>query len=234
MHPRLAFWGLVLLSLVGSHVSEAETLPKLILSLGRDGYLPEAAVEAATGAEVRRELGEFQLTEFSLVILSNIGFGSLPPQVQDGLVEFVNKGGALLITGGTHSFGSGGYNPIAPLLPFTIRAANDWTFKAFRAPVPLQAGHPAIAGVTFPPIGGFNDMNPKPGAVEILQYAGGGRAGFLAPLIAEQQVGSGLVMGIAFDPNELTSWPDRHRFIVGVVQYLMKNSKLGPPHPPKR
>ncbi|MBI3990100.1 MAG: hypothetical protein HY347_10855 [candidate division NC10 bacterium] len=233
MRRRSALFGLALLFLVGSSVSEAGTLPKLILSLGRDGYLPQAAVEDGTGAEVRREMGEFQLTDFSLVILSNLSFGSLPLEIRDGLGEFVNKGGTLLITGGTQSFGSGGYQAIASLLPFTIRAANDWAFKSFRAPVPLQAGHRSIAGITFPPIGGFNDMNPKPGAVEILQYAGGGRAGFPAPLIAERRVGSGLVLGVAFDPNELASWSDRHRFAVTVVQHLMENSKLGPPKPPR-
>lgn len=234
MKHRSAFLGLFLLLFIKSaSVSWAESLPKLILSLGRDGYLPEAAVEAATGAEVRRELGEVTLLDVSVLILSNISFSSLPPQVQDGLLEFVEKGGSLLLTGGVQAFGSGGYEAVAQLLPFTIRAPNDWAFKSFRTPVPLQPNHPILAGVIFPPIGAFNDLNPKPRALEIVQYAGGGRGGFPAPLIAEQHYGSGLVLGVAFDPNELAGWRDRDLFTVNAITYLMQNSSLGPPKPKK-
>lgn len=246
MRGRSLLAALVLLILTVGFTPEAPALSKLILSLGRDGYLSKEAIEATTGAEVRREPGEFELTDFSMIILSNTSFGSLPLEFQQGLTEFVQKGGALLITGGPQSFGSGGYEAIAPLLPMGIRAPNDWVFKPFRAVIPLKPDHPILAGITLPMIGSFNDLNPKTGATEIAQYAGGGGgalgigeeriggAGFPAPLIAEQRIGAGLVVAVAFDPNELGFWRDRDAFVVNAVKYLLENSRLGPPRPKRQ
>src|ERR1700675_5132557 len=57
----------------------AETGP-MILSLGDDSYLTWSEVESRTGAVVKRELGESPLTDFSVLILSNISYASLPEE----------------------------------------------------------------------------------------------------------------------------------------------------------
>jgi hypothetical protein len=173
-------------------------------------------------------------------VLANTPFSSLPPSTQEDLVNFVGGGGALLITGGAQSFGSGGYKAVAPIIPFEIRSDNDWRFITFRPPVPLQSGHPILAGVTFITVGTINDMNPRPNAVEILQSAGGGggagrtgpsRAGggggggFLYPLVAEVGVGAGRVIGIAFDLNDFAGMRDRDLFVQNTLTYLLATSR---------
>lgn len=212
-----------------SHVA-AQTAPpsaRMILSLGNTGFLNATDIQAATGAEVKPDLEKFQLKDFAVIVLANVAFPSLPGPVQQGLVEYVNQGGAVLITGGSQSFGSGGYEAIASILPFLLRSGNDWRATAFRLPVPLQPGHPVLAGVNFIPIGTVNDMNPRGGAMEILQSAGGGVAGPRYPLIAEAAVGAGRALGIAFDLNEFSGMRDRDLFVRNIISYLLAASRAG-------
>lgn len=233
---RLALAGAILLFSTGSAL--AQTPQKVILSLGNDTYLPRQEIEAATGAKMVRELKELELKEVSVLLLSNIAFTALPQPVQTGLVDFVTAGGGLLITGGPQSFGSGGYQAVGPIIPFNIRSSNDWMSVPFKPGLVIQSGNPVIAGVTFPTFGTFNDLNPRPGASEVLQYAGGGLAEggarYPSPLIAELRSGGGLVVGVAFDPNQMGNWPDASRFGLNVVRYLFDNSRLGPPKPKKK
>jgi hypothetical protein len=91
--------------------------------------------------------------------------------------------------------------------------------------------------VTFITVGNVNDMNPRPGALEILQSAGGGGAGLRAgggvtggggyryPLIAEVGVGSGVVIGIAFDLNDFAGMRDRDLFVQNTLTYLLAASR---------
>lgn len=215
---------------------------RMILALGSTGFLDPRSIQAATGAEVQRDLGKFQLKDFSVIVLANIAFSALPDPVQQGLVEYVSAGGAVLITGGSQSFGSGGYQAVAPIIPFQIRSAGDWRFTPFRPPVPIQPGHPILAGVTFITVGNLNDMNPRADATEILQAAGGGSAAaraqgtggagggsYLYPLIAELSVGAGRVIGIALDLNEFAGMPDRDLFVKNTIGYLLNASRIGPP-----
>jgi hypothetical protein len=213
----------------------------MILALGSTGFLDPRSIQAAAGAEVKATLDTFKLNDFSVVVLANIAFSALPDPVQQGLVQYVSAGGALLITGGSQSFGSGGYQAVAPIIPFQIRSAGDWRFTPFRSPVPIQPGHPILAGVTFITVGNLNDMNPRADATEILQAAGGGSAAGRAqgsvggggsypyPLIAELAVGAGRVIGIAFDLNEFTRMPDRELFVKNTIGYLLNASRIGPP-----
>ncbi len=207
-----------------------------ILALGNTGFLNPASAHQATGAELSQDPNT-PLKDVALVILANIPFPSLPQPIQDGLVQHVEGGGALLITGGPQSFGSGGYKAVASLIPFQIRSDNDWRFISFRPPVPLQPGHPILAGVTFITVGTVNDMNPRPDATEILQSAGGGRAtvgtggsgggSYLYPLIAEVRVGAGRVIGVAFDLNEFAGMRDRDLFVQNTLTYLFAASRAG-------
>ncbi|MCI0483664.1 MAG: hypothetical protein L0Y78_03670 [candidate division NC10 bacterium] len=221
------------------HPAAAEAA-KLILALGDDSYIPSDVVQ---GAEVKKELGEYELVEFAVVILSNVSYGGLPSAVQRGLSEYLGRGGSLLITGGPNAYGSGGYQAIADVLPFEVRAEQDWTARPFKPVIPLQPGHPILEGVTFRTVGNFNDLNPKPGAVEIAQYAGGGLGRgvgggpggliggtFQSPMIAEQRVGQGTVLGVAFDLGQevRSGWPDGTRFVRNLLNYLAALSPLEP------
>lgn len=220
----------------------AAAASKLVLALGDASYLSPGDVQAWTGADVELALGEYELNEFAVVILSNISYDAIPEPVQQGLNGFLGSGGSLLITGGPSSYGSGGYQAIADLIPFQIRAPQDWVAHPFKAVIPLEPGNPILQGVTFQTIGSFNDLNPKPGAVEIAKYAGGrvvggGAAGGLgagavyqSPLIAEQTVASGTVVGIAFDLGQEVGggWPDGNLFVQNLLTYLVARSPLEP------
>lgn len=209
----------------------------MILALGSTGWLNASDVQAATGAVVRQDLGQFQLKDFAVIVLANVAFGRLPGPVQQGLVEYVTNGGAVLITGGSQSFGSGGYQAVASIIPFQIRTTSDWRPIPFRSPVPIQPGHPIMAGVTFLTVGAVNDMNPRPDASEILQTAGGGSAAgrtagtgggsFPYPLIAEVGVGAGRLIGIASDLNDFAGMRDRDLFVRNTMGYLLRASRMG-------
>ncbi len=220
-----------------SSVAPAQS-SRMILALGNTGFLDPANIQAATGAVVKTELGQSQLKDFAVLVLANVPLAGLPGPVQQSLVQYVNDGGAVLITGGAGSFGNGGYQAVASILPFEIRFPDDWRSTPFRSPVPLQPGHPILAGVTFIPVGGLNDMNPRPDAMEILQAAGGGSAArralgggggsFPYPLIAELAAGAGHVIGIALDLNEFAAMPDRDLFVRNTIAYLLAASRMGP------
>jgi hypothetical protein len=150
--------------------------PRMILALGNTGFLNPADIQAATGAEVKQDMEKFELKHFAVIVLANVAYTSLPAPVQQGLVGYVAEGGAALITGGAQSFGSGGYQAVASIIPFQIRSDGDWRGTPFRPPVPFRPGHPILAGVNFITVGNLNDMNPRADATEILQAAGGGSA----------------------------------------------------------
>lgn len=236
MRKRFVLVAGLLVAIGWASIAPAGQSSRAILVLGDAAFINDASVQQATGAVISRDAG-MPLADVAVLVLANTPFSSLPPPIQDGLVNFVGGGGTLLITGGAQSFGSGGYKTVAPLIPFEIRSDSDWRFITFRSPVPLQPGHPILAGVTFITIGTVNDMNPRPGATEILQSpggggvglrAGGGRAGggsFLFPLIAEVAVGGGRVIGLAFDLNDLAGMRDRDLFVQNTLTYLLANSR---------
>ena len=236
MRIRLAIVAGLILTIGVASIAQAGQPSRTILVLGSAGFINDATAQQATGAAISRDAG-MPLKDVAALVLANTPFASLPPSIQDELVNFVGGGGTLLITGGAQSFGSGGYKAVAPIIPFEIRSDSDWRFITFRHPVPLQPGHPILAGVTFITIGTVNDMNPRPGALEILQSAGGGGVGlrsgtgrtgggsYLYPLIAEVGVGSGLVVGIAFDLNDFAGMRDRDLFVQNTLTYLLAASR---------
>jgi len=199
----------------------------MILALGSTSWLNASDIQAATGAVVKQDLGQLQLKDFAVIVLANIAFASLPPPIQQGLVQYVNDGGAVLITGGSQSFGSGGYQAVASIIPFKIRFPNDWSFAPFRSPVPLQPGHPILAGVNFSSVGALNNMDPRPDVVEILQKGVGGVARSINPLIAEVAASAGRVIGIAFDLNDLGGMRDLDLLVRNTIGYLLRASRMG-------
>ena len=238
MRIRLAGVIGLLLAIGWASIAQSGQPSRAILVLGNAAFVNDASVQQATGAAVSRDPG-MPLQDVAVLVLANTPFSSLPQPIRDGLVDYVGGGGAVLITGGAQSFGSGGYKAVAPIVPFEIRSDNDWRFIAFRPPIPLQPGHPIISGVTFITIGTVNDMNPRPNALEILQSAGGGSAGlragggvtgggsYLYPLIAEVAAGAGRVVGVAFDLNDLAGMRDRDLFVQNTLTYLLAASRVG-------
>ncbi len=160
------------------------------------------------------------------MVLADVAYSKLPPRVQDALETYVNTGGALLITGGPHSWGAGGYQAMASILPFKILGNQDWGAVPFREPVPIQPGHPILAGVEFIPIGTVNRVEVAPGATEILRLAGGPH-NYPLTLIAEKRSGAGAVLGLTFDPNRLGKMHNRGSFVQEVMAYLLAVSRLG-------
>lgn len=222
----------LLVLLAPGPVAATQHLPKLVLALGDTSYLSQEAV-ADAGAALRTERGEYALEEYSLLVLANVPLAAIPGEVLEGLPDYLGKGGSLLLTGGPGAFGSGGYEAMAPFLPFRLRGGADWRANPFKPVLLLQASHPVFAGVTFQSIGTFNDVNPRPGASELAQYQGGGTAAgarFSSPLIGEVGFGSGSVLAITFDLGaEIRGgWGSGPQFARNVVRYLVERSPLQP------
>lgn len=225
MQKRLGVLLIGCLILCWAATAGAGQKARQILVLGNAGFVNAQAVAAATGAEVIQRLDGKKLQEIAVVVIANLAYASLPDAVAQGLAEHVANGGTLLVTGGSQAYGSGGYQPLESVLPFSLRSDKDWRSVAFRVPIAVQAGHPILQGVAFISVGAVNDMNPKPGALEILQYSGGGS--FPYPLIAEVGVGAGRVIGVALDLNELGGMRDRDRFVENALKYLLAASRMG-------
>lgn len=214
-----------------------------ILSLGDDSYVNWSAVESRTGAVVRRELGDSPLAGFSVVVLSNVSYDSLPETVRDGLADYLARGGSLLVSGGKQAYGSGGYagTALADLLPLKP-SRDDWLPHPFGPTFILQPDHPILGGVVIPTMAFFNELDLNSGAQEIAQYRKGSKAAFAGggnpgggviegggrrpmPLIAERSVGSGTILAIALDMTLTGDWKDRDRFAQNCVEYLLQRSR---------
>ena len=205
----------------------AETGP-MILSLGDDSYITWVEVESRTGAVVKRELGESPLTDFSVLVLSNISYTSLPEAVRDGFQDYLSHGGSVLITGGQRSFASGGYagTELADLLPLRP-SRDDWLPHPFGPTLILQPGHPILKDVEIPAMASFNELDLGSGAIEIARYVRTQRLPH--PLIAERHVGSGTMLAIALDMTLTGDWRNRDRFSQNSVEYLLRRSRIEPP-----
>ncbi len=203
---------------------------RMILSLGDDSYVTWSAVEARTGAAVRRELGESRLTDFSVLVLSNVSYAMLPEVVRDGLRDYLARGGSVLVTGGDRSYGSGGYagTELADLLP--LRPSRpDWLPHPFGAVLIVQPDHPILRGIAIPTMASFNELELNSGSVEIAQYVRAQRLPW--PLIAERMSSAGTVLAIALDmalPLDSGIWKDRSRFAQNCVEYLLQRSRIAP------
>jgi hypothetical protein len=235
-------WGLLLIC---PHDLSAEKR-RMILSLGDDSYLTWSEVESRTGAVVKRELGESPLTDFSVLILSNLSYASLPDAVRDGLQGYLAQGGSVLVTGGQQSYGSGGYagTELADLLPLRP-SRDDWAPHPFGPTLILQPGHPILRGVEIPTMAFFNELELNGGAVEIAEYRKAAKAGVAGggdpgggqvqgggrrpmPLIAERSEGAGTIVAIALDMTLTGGWRDRDRFAQNCVEYLLQRSRIEP------
>lgn len=213
--------------LLSSHDTAAKNSPA-ILSLGDDSYITWSEMESRTGVVVKRELGETRLTDYQVLILSNISYASLPETVRDGLADYLGRGGSVLITGGKQSYGSGGYagTELAELLPLRP-SRDDWLPHPFGSTLILQPSHPILTGVEIPTMAFFNEVELNVGGVEIARYVRTQRLPY--PLIAERSVGGGTILAVAPDMTLTGDWKDRDRFAQNCVEYLLKRSRIEPP-----
>lgn len=201
---------------------------QMILSLGDDSYITWSELESRTGAVVKREAGDASLNDFSLLVLSNVSYASLPEGVRDGLRGYLEQGGAMLITGGKQSYGSGGYagTELGDLLPLRP-SRDDWLPHPFGATLILQPGHPILKGIEIPAMAFFNEVELSVGGVEIARY---GRAQRLPhPLIAERSSSAGTILAVALDLTLTGEWKDRGLFAQNCVAYLLQRSRIVPP-----
>lgn len=214
-------------SLVCEPDLSAENGP-MILSLGDDSYIAWSGVESRTGAVVTRDLGESALSDFAVLILSNVNYPSLPEAVRDGLQGYLAHGGSLLVTGGNQSYGSGGYSGtgLADLLPLRP-SRDDWLPHPFGPTLILQPGHPILKGVAIPAMAFFNELELNVGAIKIAQYVRAQRLPH--PLIAERSVDAGTILAVALDMTLTGDWRDRERFAQNCVEYLLQRSRIEPP-----
>lgn len=248
----LVIWVVVILGggLLGAPDPSAEGEP-MILTLGDVSYVAWSEVESRTGAVVKRELGEAPLSVFSVVVLSNVSYESLPEAVRDGLSDYVSHGGSLLFTGGQRSYGSGGYagTALGDLLPLKP-SRDDWLPHPFGPTLIFQPSHPILRDVVVPTMAFFNELDLNSGAQEIAQYRKASKAAFAGggdpgggeiqaggrrpmPLIAERAIGSGTILAIALDMTLTGEWKDRDRFAQNCVEYLLQRSRIEPPGPQK-
>jgi hypothetical protein len=54
----------------------------------------------------------------------------------------------------------------------------------------------------------------------------GGGGGLLWPLLAERHLGAGTILATSLDMNGTGEWKDRDNFVINMVQYLVRQSKL--------
>lgn len=184
---RVAFLLAALVGLVGLNLAagqdgapSASRAQRVILTFGKDQFIPKAGIEAATGARFQSDFRGLRfLDEVSVIVLADIAHGSLDPILESRLADWVNLGGSLLVTGGNNAYGLGGYvgtsiGSILPLLP----DPRDKTVHSFGPPLPIDQSHPVLAGVTLASMAYFNETKLAGDATLILEYRAASKGGF--------------------------------------------------------
>lgn len=197
--------------------------------------------------DLRREL---QPGSYDVVILSNVDKDALNGESWQALAEMVRGGTGLLMGGGYHSFGPGGFRntPLARVLPLEIGLAERQNFRdalrqdvhvagplAMRPTGQLGAAHPimqivpsgdlAAAWNILPPLDGANLLTRrslKPNAQVLAESADAARH----PLLVAGQSGNGRTLAFAGDSTwrwQMEGHADEfRRFWRQVVLWLAK------------
>jgi uncharacterized membrane protein len=216
---------------------------------GTEQRFVRAALAQSPDIVVERRLLNYQPAEldlrellahgkFDVVILDDVDAQALSQASWQALADRVRKGAGLMMTGGYHSFGPGGFRetPLADVLPLNIGPAQRQNFgDALRtdvqlpAPVrmrpaaPLGTRHPimqigaasdvAAAWTNLPPLDGanlFDRRELKPNA-QVLAEADDVQQ---HPLLIAGQSGDGRVLAFAGDSTwhwQMQGFGDAHR-----------------------
>ncbi|HPD16356.1 MAG TPA: glutamine amidotransferase [Planctomycetota bacterium] len=141
-----------------------------------------------------REQGLAHLNRYDVAILAGLDPVALSAAELLAVAAFVERGGALMLLGGSHSFGNaeGSYLLLDPLLPVRILRGLDVEAGVLPTPSvhPIARGLPAPLGY----IRKVHPVEPKPGAHVAL------RAGDL-PLVVAGEFGYGRVVVVASYPE---------------------------------
>ena len=245
--------GLSVLYLEGTWRPEASYLQRAL------NASPDVSVRYNRIDAQRRETRPGDLAEclrpgrFDVYILGDLDAKAFDNEELSGLKQAVREGAGLIMIGGTHSFGPGGYaeTPLRDVLPVTMNKLQRQSFdEPIRSDVhiqerlqmrPTQAGlfHSALElaasreenaalWTQLPPLDGANKFEPDgfaPGAVVLAD------AGPRLPLLVEHLYGSGRVMAFAGD-STWRWWMHGHqsahkRFWRQIVLRLAQKDKSG-------
>ncbi len=165
---------------IGNNVREAWTEvqagPRVILLTAYDND-PVATALQAQGYDLEvvketKKLGMGQLAGCKAVLINNVPAHAVAPEFLQALPFFVQQqGGGLLMAGGRHSFGSGGYfrSAIDPLLPVSMELKTDQRKTAVTLGIVLDRSGSMGAGVA----GGMVKMDlANEGAAEAVKLLG--------------------------------------------------------------
>lgn len=150
---------------------------------------------------------------YDLIILGSIAANHLQP-FERHIIDFVEqKGGGLIVLGGSKSFELGGYagTPLGNLMPVRIPAVNHGLLEGLFLPTLTADGQ--MHGLTqldddpmasmqrwmeLPPLPGIHQVGPaKPGATVLATHPTWQIEGQPAPVITVQRYGLGKVLAIA-------------------------------------
>lgn len=216
-------------------------------SAGLEQRFVRTSLAASPDIHVERELFRYQPPEMDIreqlvpgeldvVVLDDVDGTAINRRSWEAMTDFVVQGGGLMVLGGYHSYGPGGYRdlPVADVLPIEIGFAERQRFDEplrkdvhltepvkMRAAAPLGTRHPIMqlgddslaAWKELPPLDGanlFERQRLKPGAMVLAESDDAAEH----PLLVASQAGAGRVLAFAGDST--WRWPmggfdDAHR-----------------------
>ncbi len=175
----------------------------------------------------QRELNDidpemFQRGRYDVYLIGDVPAKVFGPELLKQLAARVEEGAGLMMIGGHHSFGAGGYaeTPLADLLPVAMRASETvsgddidptlrHTDELQMIPTPRGLSHYVMrvesadknraTWLSLPPLDGANKLRPKNDFVGILATSDQG-----VPLLLESEAGKARV--VAFAGNTTWRW----------------------------
>ncbi len=162
---------------------------------GPGGFINFSETGEGTGAALP-ELTAEELKKYKVVILGDLNVGSLDQQNWQNLREFVDKGGGLLLVGGTNALGPAGYQSVADLRDLLPASSEPGArMQEGRYSVALTAAgraHPAMGQFAteamFPPLLSFWGTVKIGGFASVLVAAADG-----SPVVCVRRYGQGKV-----------------------------------------
>ncbi|OQY28364.1 MAG: hypothetical protein B6244_07615 [Candidatus Cloacimonetes bacterium 4572_55] len=202
----------------------------LVMRKNGNFYPYKTAREGNKALTARLPQTQDELFKYDLVILADIHRRHLGESLERLLVEFVrDRGGALLMLGGDHSFQGGNYyqSPISELLPVTL-AATTGSMKKGAFPIQLtnQGNRHALLMLEdnpepdariwqrLPPLNGYNQVKGVKTGAELLATVEGNQ---LTPLLTLSRSGKGKTM--AFAATGYWQWNFKMVGVSGTAEY---------------
>jgi hypothetical protein len=174
---------------------------------------------------------DFASRQFALYVVSDYPAAMFGSAAMSHVARSVERGAGLLMLGGWESFygrlGEYHASPLAEVLPVRMRHSDDRRNSAQPCLLNKTAEHPILAGLPWdrpPGIGGFNAVEPKPGAQTLLTavlfavHCAAGEFQFTrgaeTPLLVVGEHGRGRVAALATDVaphwvGGFVDWGDR-------------------------